>query len=543
MKGLSTAAGVAVMLASVLGGPAEARAQDSTRAELSRWIYPGSDAENYLRYLQTLGLVQEYPWSLRGFSPTELRMLSPHSNEHPWAHARSIVDRSRSFRGVTVGVAPIAANWWYNTSFPFGMNDGAVWAGRGLTAELKAGVFMSAGPVDIVLAPTGFWTENRDFDLLPVAGAGVSSFADGLNPTTIDRPQRFGSNSYGRVDAGQSTLRLNLPGLALGVSSANEWWGPMQEFPFVLGNNAPGFGHVFLGTSRPLNVFVGRLHTRVIYGRLEQSAFSPSPPDSARRFAEGIVATFQPRGFPGLEVGAARFFHVPWPDSGLTRDYFTHLFETFLKARITKRFLVPGTGDNADNQLASAFARWVMPHSGFELYGEFGREDHNVDARDFMVEPDHTATYGVGVRKAWQSGVSLKAIRAEIMNFESSTLQRHRLSDATFVHSYTRQGHTHRGQLLAAGFAAGNGAAATVSVEQFRGSSGWRASWSRLAVGERTTSAAYDVQHVLRIERGSSLRAGAFTLRVAADWVYEFNRQFGADQSNFRVVVGSSWYP
>src|SRR5205809_3316445 len=238
-----TTVGWAVVLA--CASPGAAHAQDSTRAELSRWIFPGSEEESYLRYLQTLGVVREYPWSVRAFSSDELRLLAPKSSDHPWANARGLRGRPLLYKGVRLEVAPATIDSWYNTAFPYGMNDGAVWVGRGLTAAVTAGASARWGPLEVTLAPTMFWAENRSFPLLPT-GDSISQFADPDYGTVVDLPQRFGNRPYARVDPGQSALRLNLPGTAIGVSTANEWWGPMSEFPFILGNNAPGFAHVFL---------------------------------------------------------------------------------------------------------------------------------------------------------------------------------------------------------------------------------------------------------------------------------------------------------
>jgi hypothetical protein len=539
-----TVAGSSVMLACALAG--KARAQDSARAEVSRWIYPGSEEESYLRYLQTLGIVREYPWSVRAFSSYELRRLQPKSDDHPWANARALRARPILYKGVRAEVAPIEATTWYNTAFPFGMNDGAVWVGRGLTAEISAGASARWGPVELRLAPTAFWAENREFVLAPRGLSAISPYADPLFPIAVDRPQRFGNRAYSRLDFGQSSLQVDAAGVALGVSTANEWWGPMSEFPYVLGNNAPGFPHVFFGSSHPVNIFVGGVHARVLYAQLAQSAFSPETTSRGRRFAGGVIATFQPRGFPGLEVGATRFYNVAWPDSGLSSVYFTHLFETLLKKDITKIFapspLAPKS--STDNQLASAFARWTLARSGFELYGEYGREDHSADARDLLVEPNHSATYGVGARKAWRSGASILAVRFEVMNFETSSAARHRSEDGIYVHGYTRQGHTNRGQLLGTGIAVGNGAGSIISLERFDTRGFERVTWSRLLVQEIPgLGGAPDVQHVVRVERTFGRRGSSLQLRSALDGVYELNRNFGADKLNFRGQLGWAWHP
>jgi hypothetical protein len=115
-----------------------AGAQESVQTEPTRWLSPGSDAESYLRSLQTLGLVPLHPWSVRGFSAREARLLAPRDSAGPWGSSPVLMDRVHRLGGLRLRAAPASLNAWYNTAFPFGMNDGAVWAGRGLTAAVSA---------------------------------------------------------------------------------------------------------------------------------------------------------------------------------------------------------------------------------------------------------------------------------------------------------------------------------------------------------------------------------------------------------------------
>jgi hypothetical protein len=521
--------------------PRRSPGQDTSRA-LPATVFVGSEAENYLRYLQTLGMVEPHPWLLRGFSPSELARLTPTTDAHPWVGQPMLQRKANMFGRVEIEFAPSRLETWYNSAFPFGMNDGAVWVGRGLTSSVETGVAATWGPVSLVAAPTLFWAENQHFALMPNGGTGRLQYGDVLYPRSIDRPQRFGLTAYSRVDPGQSTLRLDALGLAAGISTANEWWGPMSDFPYVLGNNAPGFPRLFFGSSRPWNVWVGRVHGQLLYGRLDQSPYSPVDDSIGRRFASGIVAIFEPRVFPGLEVGATRFFQLPWPDSGLTRDYFTHIFETLLKRNITK-VLVPsssGPHQSADNQIASVFMRWVGRRSGVEAYAEYGREDHNWDARDLMVEPDHSASIGFGLRKAWHREPDrIDVLQAEVINFLPSSFGRHR-SDGeggTYTHAFTRQGHTNRGQLLGAGFAAGGGAATTVKVERFapRGSSTF--SLARLLVIDPKAGDRVDVQYAVRATRSFMWRDKT-ELRGGLAVVREFERYLAIDAMNWSFDLG-----
>ena len=126
----------------------------------------------------------------------------------------------------------------------------------------------------------------------------------------------------------------------------------------------------------------------------------------------GIIGLITPKGFDGLELGAARFFHQAWPEDGLSLNDFTKQFESILKSSL---------GESPDNQIASVFARWAFPRSGFEIYAEYGREDHNWDFRDLILEPDHSGGYMLGITKILRSSPeSFYAIRAETMNLQVS---------------------------------------------------------------------------------------------------------------------------
>lgn len=517
-------------------------AQDSSRSAISRWIQPGSDQESYLRSLQAVQLVVDHPWSVRAFSAVELRRLAPQTAEHPWRDNPSLRAATRVIGRFRVELAPLQVQSWYNTTFPYGMNDGAVWVGRGLTSAVSGGAALELGPVEMTLAPTFFWTENRSFPLLPVP-PGVSPYADGVYPTGVDRPQRFGDGPYARGDAGESSIRAQYSGVSIGLSNERQWWGPMSDFPLILGTNAPGFAHAFIGSDRTFNVYVGRAHARVLYARLEQSAFSPDSSATGRRFAGGFIAVLAPRVFPGLEVGAIRFYHIVWPEEGITGRYFTHLFESFLKNRV-KPFNPTNdqAGSSVDNQLASVFARWAMPRSGFELYGEYGREDHNANTTDLVLEPDHGAAFGLGARKTWGTPDRLIGLRAEIVDLRTSTLHRHRPGEAWYRHEYARQGHTNRGQLLAVPFGIGGGAGATLVVERYGKRGLDRVSYSRFTLSDRPTPAhAVAAQHVVRVERRQLVSGKAVELQGALDVVYELNGN-GTERWNGRLGLSANFH-
>ena len=523
-------------------------------------IFVGSAAENYLRYLQTIGLVPLYPWSSRSFSPRELDRLIPRDSAHPWAARFRPAPR----------VGPVEYDFIrptstlrFNSGFPYGTNDGPVWAGKGLTSSAQAGVAARWQIFSLTIAPMAFRAENSSFDMLPTLNTGALAFADPIYGG-VDRPQRFGASAYSQVDPGQSTFRVDLPIISAGISTANMGWGPGTEYPLILGNNAAGFPHVFVGSSEPLNVLIGKVHGKIMWGELFQSKFSPVQGSShyisrlesgTTRFTTGIVLTFLPRGVTGLEIGGTRFFHSIWPVSGIPRSYLTKVFQGILKKDLPSDFPtdprfpagaeVQGT---SDNQLISAFMRWALPHSGFEISGEYGREDHAYDFRDLIQEPDHSRFYAIGARKVLShSPVSLTAARAEIINFQLPQLSRYRGEGEIYFHGLIRQGHTNRGQLLGADVGVGAAAGSTIAVDHYSSTGSWTASWVRdlnredgdyLVLGVRRPRS-MDVTHALGFQMTRFL--DAFDVTGGLTFARDFNRNFTADVNNLNATFSVSY--
>jgi hypothetical protein len=366
------------------------------------------------------------------------------------------------------------------------------------------------------------------------------------------------------MDPGQSTVRIDLPIVTFGASTANMGWGPGTEYPLLLGNNAAGFPHVFVGSSEPLNIFIARLHGAVMWGRLSQSKFSTvtGPLDytskaepGRRRFATGFVVVAEPRGITGLEVGGARFLHSIWPRSGIPRSYFTKVFQGFLKKNLRPdtpedpRFPAGSvTRGIADNQLAEVFMRWVLPRSGFEISGEYGRDDHSADIRDLEQEPDHSRFYNFGLRKVFSlSSTSMTTARFELVNFQLPSLSRYREEGAIYTHGVIRQGHSNRGQLLGAAVGVGAAAGSTLAVEHYTPAGKLTVSWVRdlrqeagnyVLVGAQRAKA-LDVTHALGVETTRLVKG--FDVTTGLTFVRSFNREFSADASNINAILGARY--
>ena len=497
-------------------------------------ISAGSELEDYLRVLQVVGAVPLYPWSVRSFSPRELDRLFPDS-AHPWADHYDL--KRRDHHGLALDLVRPALSVRLNSAFPYGANDGPIWAGKGLTTAAQAGFTVRYGPLSLSVAPLVFRAENAAFPLLANGDSGKLVYANGLFPEAIDYPQRFGDRPYTVLDPGQSTLRLDAGPAAVGVSTANQFWGPAIEYPIILGNNAAGFPHVFLGTARPLDLRLFQVHGRLVWGRLFQSAFASETASTGVRFMAGLVGVLTARWVPGLEIGVSRFSHNPWPAGGLRFSDFTIPLRSENSAN--------QAGTVADNQLASAFFRWVFPRSGVEVYGEYGREDYNIDLRDFIEEPDHIGGYTIGFRKIFRRpGGRLLAVRTEIQNTQIGILDLGRGQTPFYIHGGTpSQGHTYRGQLLGsdAGF---GGAGAMLALDTYHARGRWTAWWSRVLRQDQASFVTTGVinPHALDVMHSLGASAlwfrGRYDISAALTAVYELNRNFGGDVFNLNLMVG-----
>ena len=519
-------------------------------------VFAGGELENYLRYLQTIGAVGAYPWSLRAFSPAEVDSLVPRSDAHPWAARYDLAPRANT--GFRFDVIRPSLNLIENTGFPYGSNDGPVWAGKGITTVLQFGFSARYGPISLTVAPEYFRAGNAAFRLMPNGKTGSLAFADGRYPTVLDRPQRFGDGPYARLDPGQSELRIDLAGLTAGISTAEQWWGPASQHPLILGNNAAGFPHLFFGTARPRDLWFAKVHVRFEYGDLRQSGWSSVTGPPSRRFFASATGVIQPRGLSGLELGVARLFVMPWPSTGLTWHYFAKPFESFLRVNLPPNPDFPkDPNQSIDDQVASAFARWVLPHSGFEVYAEFGREDHSWDLRDLALEPDHSSAYTIGFRKVWpRADGSFVALRAEAMDAQPSNLDHIHQQGVWYTHSNTRQGVTELGQLLGSADATG-GQGSIVALDVYGPRGRWTFSWSRdlrgmLGQYQRTSGSGaaivqvygplnprgLDVVHTIGAD--ALIFAGLADITAGVAFAYDFNRDFRSDLGNLNVHLGAT---
>ncbi len=501
-----------------------------------------------MRVLQVAGIAPLYPWSTRGFSPRIIDRLTMADSAGPWSLKQRVSKSS-------IALGPVKPAVIFNSAYPYGSNDGPLWAGRGLTLAISGGVAGRFGPVSFTLAPMAFRAGNTAFDLFPNGKTGAQAFSNGRYPDVVDYPQRFGNGPYSRFDPGNSQIRFDSRLISAGVSTGNEWIGPATEYPFLLGTNAPGYPHLFIGTGDPWNLWIARVQSRVMWGRLYQSDYSPvtgsahfisSTETGKERLTTSGEVVISPRGITGLEIGFARFFHVPSTLGQPSGSFWKKPFKVFF----LKNEYAQGDTLGADNQLASIFFRWVLPNSGFEVFAERGYEDQFYDLRDLIEDPDHDREYMIGFQKVFRRRAnSLDVLKTEVANYQLPTIARVRTEGAIYLHTILRQGHTNRGQLLGASPGVGAAAASTIS-------------WTRYSQQGRTTAT---LRRIVRDQRGDYVGTGVldprpsdvivaaglermrfgrrFDIGLKAEAMQDFNRNFSKDLPNLNLQLNARVHP
>lgn len=428
-----------------------------------------------------------------------------------------------------IGPTPVSLGGTYNSGYPVDRNNGMRWAGRGISVDASAGVAgrfaRGRASLEVAVQPAFAWAANDDVALAPTP-ANRSRFAYFVGG--VDWPQRFGGEAWSRLAPGSSFLRLAVSGAAAGLSTENQWWGPAQRYPLMLSNTAEGFPHVFLETDGARATPLGRIDARVFWGRLDESDFFDANSRNDDRLLGGVLVAYSPPGglLEGLTLGASLLRHAYVPDEGLSLGDLTDVVTP----------LLDDANDDA-NVLGSLSFRWVLAGSGFEAYGEWGRDDYADTLEDFLREPDHARAFSLGLRKTFDDGGALWRLGAEIAHLKQSvtTALSGRARATFYLHSTVTQGHTHLGQLLGAAIGPGSDAR-YLALDRFSesGSLGGFLEWIRwnddFYLSERAERYGFH-GHDLELTAGlRGMRRAPAGLPLAVEWLASWsirqNRDF-----------------
>lgn len=505
----------------------------------------GDQREAYLRLLQIGGVGDPGSFTVRPLSIVQARTAASASG-HPWSGRRDLDVNGRD-GPVAWTVGDAGVRLFVNSHHPRGQNDGAVWQGKGATTALDTRASVEWGPLSVTVNPLVIHNQNAAFDLAPVLDGSQPEYA--YPWWVLDYPQRFGPDAFWTLDLGQSQIALDWKGFRASFGNESLWWGPGTRNAIVMSGNAPGFPHAALGTHRPVDIGIGTLEGRWIWGGLRQSDWF-RPADEADRYTTGIVLAYAPSFVPGLTVGGTRMFQLYVPESGLDFSEYFLVFQGLLKSGQVSEEAPDGT--DIRDQLLSLFARWSFPESGFEAYFEWARNDHAWDLQDLLLEPEHSQAYTVGFQKVMTlSSERMFAFGAELTHLEAPPTFQLRPRGVYYLHTVVTQGYTHEGQILGAGVGPG-GNAQSVSADLFE-------PWGRAGlflqrqvhdndafwVWADENDASFD-RHNVSIDVGAhaTVFVREFEFGGGLTYTRELNRYFfGPKVNNFNVALSARWRP
>ncbi len=341
---------------------------------------------------------------------------------------------------------PITTIQQLNSHHPYGWNDGMMIPAKGYQHLLTGGFFASVGPLSIQVKPEYIHAANPEYlegnDI--VASDRYTTYISGIG-YGADLPVYHEKSNFGLFGLGQSSVRINVGPISLGISNENLWWGPGRRNSLLMSNSSRGFNHITLNTTKPVITRIGSFEGQIISAHLDNSNSELNATKNQDwRYLSGMVLNYQPKWVPGLFIGLTRVFQMYHADVKSLSDYFP-LFQPFEKKR---------TNEDAKNrdQLTSFFARFLLREANAEVYAEFSRNDHSFNLRDFIQEPQHSRAYLVGFQKVVPLPTSDHKflIAAEITQLSQPINRVLRSAGTWYVHNINH-GYTNFGEVLGAG--------------------------------------------------------------------------------------------
>lgn len=342
--------------------------------------------------------------------------------------SNSIIPPSKSsWKTPTITLLPFVLTQQFNSSKPFGWNDGPMMQTKNYQVMARPGVNIRFGVFEVQAAPEILYAGNQ---------------------------------SYSKIFPGQSFLKAHLGPISVGVSSENLWWGPATNSSLLMSNNAPGFLHAFIGTNKPIKTPIGNIEFNLIGAKLNSNKKLPYENQHNQlnninddwRYLNSYVISWQPKWVKGLFLGMTRSLQQYGAALQNQQSGFISKYLPVVGLAIQKQ---NNLGDDTldRDQLASVFLRWVLPKSNAEFYVEFGKNDYGSNIRDYTLAPSHSAAYTIGFRKLLpKTATNYIQFETEITQMSQSPDYLVRGAGNWYEHGQLVQGYTNNNQILGSRF-------------------------------------------------------------------------------------------
>ena len=369
-------------------------------------------------------------------------------------------------------ILPIYFNTRLDGTRPYVGGEYGMIPARGAQAYFSAGVQARFSILHVKLQPELVTAQNLAFP-------GFSNtFSSGTIAARFsywnmgDSPERFGTAIYSKAFWGQSSISIRAGVFELEAGTKNIWWGPGQWNSLIFSNNAPGFPHISLNTSKPAKTFFGSFEGQVLIGRLESSGQSPTQNDELNadffsplnpdwRYLNGLMLSYTPKWVPTLSFGYTRTYQYYNAERPNDLKGWLPILEPMAKEKLFTNGNSITYDDRRQSQQISIFGRYQMPKAKAEVYFQFGRRDHAFNWREFILNPEHARAYQVGFIKLsiLPFTTKLLQIRGEITNQQESVNRnlRYGSSGGLTWHTHAQvRGFTNYGQPIGIGIGTGS---------------------------------------------------------------------------------------
>jgi hypothetical protein len=136
---------------------------------------------------------------------------------HKWSSSNQVeLCPQNAAQGLTLS----ELSWFssYNTTYPSGINDGALWQGVGYNTAVSFGFDLRWKYISLKLNPIMGFSENSSYVLHPYPNTQNQPYTYWLQP--VDYVQRMGNDPIFWIDTGESEFEFALWGYHSGVSSS-----------------------------------------------------------------------------------------------------------------------------------------------------------------------------------------------------------------------------------------------------------------------------------------------------------------------------------
>ena len=345
----------------------------------------------------------------------------------------------------------------YNSHHPYGWNDGPLSFSKGYQFVGSGGVYMRWRNIHLTLMPEFFKTASDPYETSPNWGQRTSALS--------------------KLLMGQSSLRMDLGPLSIGLSSQNLWLGPGKFSSLLMSNNAQGFNHFSVASNKPLKTPIGRFEFTIIGGTLTANATQGFENKNLKvsyqglkRYLNILSITYSPLFFKNLFLGANRGFQLfsqKKPSTNLQNYYLIALKPLFRNEY--------KDDDVPIDQLLSGFVKYVFPKENAEIYYEYGWNDGSSNLRDLNLEVAHSAASIFGLRKiTYLNTSSYLTFEAEATKMAQSPGYLQRNANNWYEHGLISDGYTNENQIMGAGSGFGNNVQ-TIAIS-------WNKGWTRYGI-------------------------------------------------------------